>query len=781
MKHYYLTCIIIILFSSASVQSEENGLPKQTIKGFVTDQQTHQPIAGATISVKDTNLGAYTKVDGTFKVISVPVGRKTIRISALGYEPQLFNIVLTSGAEQILNIELTLSYISKDTVFVSARKDNFESINESALVSSTAFTVDDVNRFAGSKMDVARMASNFAGVMFSSDQRNDIIVRGGSPLELLCRIDGLDIPNPNHFATQGATGGPISALNHNLIDNSDFLTGAFPSEYGGKMSGVFDIHTRRGNDEKYEFIGEFGFNGFELGAQGPLPVVKGSFIVDYRYSFLDLLEKMGVNFGFAGIPRYQDLTIKSDIDLGNNDKISISGLFGTSSIDIRMSDVDTVFTGDNNILNGSDLATFGISWQHLYSNNLFGKLLIGGVYENYHTFVDSITTDNNSKVLNITPWFKNSSSENYITAKYNMNWTLDKRNFISFGAESRLNLYNINEQRFTMRDTDTIPWLLNKKGNSLQTLSFINWNYRLTEEITTDMGIHSQYLQISNKMTFEPRVSISWNFLPLQKFTAGFGIHNQMLPLSTYFYNVNNEKLDFMKATHYVVGYSYQLTSDALVKVESYYKNYSNVPVEKKSSSFSMLNSGATFGGIGGQGVEYISEGVGKSYGAEFSLIKNFSNGYYITATGSYIRQQYAGSDKIWRFGAFDNIFVVNLLAGYEFQLDKRTTMGISIKYTNAGGTPYTPLDMEKSRMYKSTYYDDTQAFTLRNKNYSKLDTRFDFRMNFEKFAVISFFSFENLLVTKNDLYRMYNAKRDQEQLVNQIGFFFVGGFKIEF
>src|SRR6056297_1087006 len=143
-------------------------------------------------------------------------------------------------------------------------KNSFQPINEAAIVSSTTFSVDDVQRFAGSRMDPARMAQNYAGVLGSNDRRNDIIIRGGSPTELLWRIDGLDIPNPNHFATQGATGGPVSAINSMILDDSDFLTGAFPASYGDRLSGVFDLHTRRGNMENHEYYGQFGFNGFEF-------------------------------------------------------------------------------------------------------------------------------------------------------------------------------------------------------------------------------------------------------------------------------------------------------------------------------------------------------------------------------------------------------------------------------------------------------------------------------------------------------------------------------------
>jgi len=273
--------------------SQETKAPSQLIKGKIINFKTQQPVSGANIRLQDTKLGAISQRDGSFKIPDVPVGRYTIKISMIGFESQQFQGVISSGKEEVLNVQLQESYVQMNEVKVYAEKNSFNPINESSIVSSSVFSVDDVERYAGSRMDPARMAQNFAGVVGDNDKRNDIVIRGGSPTELLWRIDGLDVPNPNHFATQGATGGPISALNSNVLDNSDFLVGAWSSEYGDKMSGVFDLRTRKGNDEKFEYLGQFSFNGFELGAEGPLPGNQNSFIINYRYSFLDLLQKNG--------------------------------------------------------------------------------------------------------------------------------------------------------------------------------------------------------------------------------------------------------------------------------------------------------------------------------------------------------------------------------------------------------------------------------------------------------------------------------------------------------
>lgn len=758
--------------------------PVQNIRGMVLNAKTQQPIPGATVAVTNTKLGAVSKQDGSFKVSNVPVGRYGIRVSYIGYEPIIRNIVLTAGKEEVLTIELVETYLETEAVTVTGSKGAFTPVNEAALVSSTVFSVDDVERFAGSRGDPARMAQNFAGVLGVNDQRNDIIIRGGSPSELLWRLDGLDIPNPNHFATQGATGGPVSALNSNLLDNSDFLTGAFPAEYGDRMSGVFDLRTRRGNEDRYEFLGQFGFNGFEVMGEGPLPGVNGSFIANYRKSFLDLMEAIGIDLGWAGVPRYQDATVKADVVLSERDRLSVTGLVGISDIDIKTSKLDTVYTGDEDIRNGTDIVSLGVAWQHLFSDKTFGRLHVGTVYARYRTEVDSITTNNDNTVLDLTPWFHGYSTEGYHMARYTLSYAATARHYFTGGVESRLRYYDLDEQRYTadLYTKDGSLYRVKSDGSSVQMLSFLNWNWRVTEDLTSNIGVHTQYLDISKKTSFEPRFSMAWAFLPEQSLNVGVGIHRQSQPLLLYFTAPGNEDVDFTESVHYVVGYSFHPLDDWLVKVEGYYKDISNAPVERDSASgFSFLNSGANFGSSVSGLPRLQSTGKGRTYGAELTVMKHFSDGYYLTATGSLVRQEYTGSDGVWRFGGFDNRFITNILAGYEWKISPTFTIDFSGKYTLAGGAPYTPVDLERSRLLHRTQYDESRWFGERRPNYSRFDLKIDFRHDLDGLSIISFVSVENILNTKNLQERMYNAQRDRIQDVYQLGIFPVGGIKVEF
>ncbi len=780
MRGRILSFFTLLLLLITTAFSQQGNIPTQTIKGTVINFKNHQPVPGASVLVEGTRFGAYSDDNGNFKIRDVPVGRHKLRISSIGYETQAINIILNSGKQENLHIELNESYVETKEVNVTAKGDRFKPINESAIVSSTLFSKDDVERFAGSRMDPARMAQNFAGVVGSNDLRNDIIVRGGSPTELLWRLDGLDIPNPNHFATQGATGGPVSAINSTTLDNSDFLTGAFPAEYGDRMSGVFDLRTRKGNDEKYEFMGQFGFNGFEGGAEGPLPGINGSFILNYRYSFLGLLQKLGVDFGFSGIPKYQDGTLKVDYQAGGSDKLSLTGIMGISNIDLLVSNEENVYTGDFDVYSGTDFYALGLNWQHLFSDKLYGKMLIGTNYAKFRNKLDSITTDENRNILSINRNVNNLSTEGYHNIKYELYFSPDKSNYITGGAEARQRYYDLFGEKINPAIIN--PWHLDEKGTAMQYLAYINWNRRMSKNFTADLGLHSQYLEISGKYTLEPRLGLSYEFLPGNSFNAGFGIHRQSLPLLIYFSEESNKKLDFMQSVHYVAGYSRRLSEDAMLKVEAYYKDISKAPVERdEKDSWSFLNSGANFGLVGGFGDRYISKGEGKAYGVDVSLIKNFTDHYYVTATASYIRQQYKGSDGIWRFGAFDNIYVLNLLSGYEWEISPVFVLEFSGRYILAGGTPYTPIDLEASMAKGKIQYIDGQAYSKRNPDYSRLDVRVDFRNNLPGFSVISYISFENFLNNKNVLLYSYDAYNKQITTAYQLGFFFVGGVRVEF
>ncbi len=774
---FFILCPLF-LFSQATT-------PIQTIKGEIINKANQQPIISATIQVFNSEIikGTKSNSKGSFKLDSIPVGRYSFKVNAIGFETIIQNIALTSGKELVLTLELQEKYLVTESIEVESNKDKFLPINESNIVSTTKFSLEDVERFAGTRGDPARMAQNFAGVLGVSNLRNDLIIRGGSPTELLWRLDGLDLPNPNHFGTQGATGGPVSQINSVLLKNSDFITGGFSSEYGDKMSGVFDLHTRNGNIDKYEYLTQFSYNGAELGVEGPLQFANGSFIINYRYSFLDLFKELGMDLGIVGIPRYQDGLVKLNLKIDDKNQLFLTSMIGNNNIFMQRDNLEDVVTGDWNLKSKNNNFSVGLTWQNFFSEKLYSKLLIGFFFDNYTTNIDSITTNTVDihKVESIDKWFTQNSSEGYSNIKYNLYYTPYKNHFVTFGTESRYRFYELNEKRYSFGWGDYTDWDLDKSGNTYQMLNFVNWNWKISNSITSNIGIHSQFLNLNSKMTLEPRFSLSWNIMEGQFINIAYGIHSQSLPLLLYLASKDNNNLDFMLSKHLVAGYSVQFNDNLQLKAEAYYKDISQVPVSKNELDYwSFLNSGTNFGSVGGK-VDLISNGTGKCYGAEFSLIKHFSEGYFITSTFSYVRQEYQGSDKISRFGGFDNIYIFNLLAGYEWKLSDIFTIEFSGKFSMAGGSPFVPIDTNASSLYNQTYYLTDKAYTERKPDFQKIDIKIDFRTNFENMSIIGYFSIENLLNANNVLeYQWSNSKKKIES-VYQLGFFPLGGVRIEF
>jgi hypothetical protein len=502
--------------------------------------------------------------------------------------------------------------------------------------------------------------------------------------------------------------------------------------------------------------------------------------MSYRYSTLQVFDKLGISLGIAAVPKYQDATIKIDLPFGASDRVGFTSLGGISDIGIQLSTQDTAYTGDFDIYDGTDIGLAGITWRHIHSATTSSEFTVAAVSNRYRTRIDSLTTPPVSPGIVISPWYRDTSSEGYFSAKYRMAWSGGVHHQLQAGVELRNLRYGLSARRLTQREGEP-PYQVAQDGSSLQPISFVNWNWRPADGVTFNSGIYAQYLAISRRTSVEPRLSAAWDFTPTQTLSLGFGIHRQTQPLAIYFINPGNATLDFTQAIHVIAGYRRVLSDDWLVKIEAYSKRYSNAPIQADSStSYSLLNAGADFGSVG-TGHLLASAGRGRTYGMELTLTKNFSEGYYVTTNGSYLRQEYVGSDGIWRFGAFDNRFVANLLAGAEWKIAGASTIAASFKWTIAGGAPYTPVDLPRSRLFGGTYFNLDSAYTLRNPVYEKLDIRVELRSDFSGWSLIAFVTVENLFDHLNAQERRYNPRLDRVDLISQLGRLPYGGFRLEF
>lgn len=781
MKIIRLLPFISFLFGALPIFSQN---PTQTIRGVLLDKQSEMPLIGVAVELLDapTATGTTTDTDGAFALEKVPVGRQTLRFSYLGYESVTIpNVVVTAGKEVFLDVKMAESLLQLNEVVVTAAVDKDKAGNELATVSARQFTLEEVTRYSGARNDAARMAANFAGVNIADDSRNDIVIRGNSPTGLLWRLEGAAIPNPNHYSTLGTTGGPVSALNTNLLKNSDFLTSAFPAEYGNALSGVFDIGFRSGSREHYEFTAQLAaFSGLELMAEGPINKQKGSsFVASYRHSFVELADALGLYIGTEATPKYKDLTFKVDLPKTKLGSFSIFGLGGLSSIDFigsELSEDDFYAETDQNSYVTSQVGVFGINHRLLLNDNTYWRTTVAAS-NSANTYQEERVLNDNSvrRHFDLDDVQNRYSISSFINKKFNARHTL--RAGVSgeiFQLKGTVLDRETSEDWRTLRDFDGSMGLMQ---------AYLQSQYLVNQRITLNTGLHGQYLSFNDSWAVEPRLALNFHLSPNQTVNLGYGLHHQMQPLPMYFLQVpqpdgsflrTNENLDFSRSNQFVLGYDLKLGSDWRLKAETYYQALSRVPVESVPGSFSMLNIGSDFGFP--EEHFLVNEGTGKNYGAELTVEKFFNKGYYVLLTGSRYESKYKGSDGIERNTAFNTRYTFNFLAGKEFKIgkDKRNALTFDTKLTTAGGRFYTPLDLAASIEEGKEVYREDLAFSERVGSYFRWDVKFGYRLNSKKrkFSQQFFLDFQNVTNHENVFAYRFNRQRGEIQQVNQIGFF---------
>ena len=779
MKKYLL--FILIMCSSWLMKAQDNYLT-QTIKGIVIDEQSGHVLSDVTVTLEGINpaVASITDASGNFKLYKVPVGRQTIRISFVGYDDAVVqNIEVTSTKEVVLEIKLKERVTKLEEVVVTAGKQKNRALNEAAIVSARQFSVDEAVRYAGTRNDPSRMAQNFAGVSGTNDARNDIVIRGNSPSGVLWRMDGIDIPNPNHFSTLGATGGPVSILNTNTLKNADFLTSAFPAQFGNAIAGVFDLRMRDGNSEKYEYLGQMGFNGFELGAEGPLKKeAKSSFLVNYRYSLIAAVQALGLSVGTGSTtPYYQDVNFKVHIPTRKAGTFDWFGLGGESHINFPAVTDDNLYASNDGTLRKRNFKSLtgvtGLTHSYFFNPATSGRLLLA---------VSGFQTKYKEEIVEVgkadkTAYNKN-NQQTKLSAGYNFNKKFSSKNQLTAGITADISVLTLH-QDYIKKSDSVLSTLTDANEKAVLIKAFVNLNHRFTDKLTSNFGLYYQQFTVNNTRSIEPRWNIRYQFRPAQSVAFGAGLHSQAQPLEVYFYRsqditgrttLTNKNLDFVKSLHTVLGYDINFSKQLRFKTEIYGQYINNAAVESLPSSFSMLNAGADF--YFPDKTNLLNAGKGYNYGAEMTLEHFLHKGFYYLVTVSLFNSRYKGSDAVWRSTVFNSNFVNNLLAGKEFRLTQKTSFFIDTKMVVTGGQRYTPFDIEASHAADYVVFKEEEAYTLRNNAYWRWDLKFSYARNGKKTTQKWFVDFQNITNRKNIYVRTLNPKTGAVSEINQIGFF---------
>ena len=764
----------------------------QVVRGVAVDKYSDMTLPGMRIYLftQTDTLKTITNAAGEFRFQAVQVGRFSIVVTGMGYDDFVAqNYDLNSGKEMVISIKMTEKINQLNEVLITANKPG-ETINKMATTSARSFSIEESQRFAGSLNDVARMAQNFAGVQGADDSRNDIIIRGNSPTGVLYRLDGIDIPNPNHFARFGTTGGPISMLNNNVLSNSDFFTGAFPAEYGNALSGVFDLKMRKGNNETHEFMGQIGFNGVEAMAEGPFSKKsKASYLVSYRYSTLELFKLMGINFGTTATPKYQDISFKLAFP-HKNGLTQIIGIGGLSNINLIAKEMDT------------DQALWGFAYSDIYFKSNTG--LIGVTHKqriNSNSFLEFSTSfqaayaqvQNDTMNLNfenvfttfVSGSFNNRQSN---TIRYQNKW--NSRNVLETGITADVFFLNLNDSIYSA-EQQQFRNIRSFNGNTVLVRPFVQHKYRWTEKLTLVSGIYAQLLTLNSDISIEPRVGMNYNLNNKQTVSLGYGMHSQMHSVELYFRQVQladgsdakpNQDLSFTKSQHFIASFQHAFKHGIRAKVEAYGQYLWNVPVENKSSTYSLLNFGSSF--VTAFPDSLVNAGNGYNYGLELTVEKSLEKGFYFLVSASLFESKYKASNGNWYNTAFNGNYTVNLLGGYEFRFGKPTSktksaLTIDGKIVLNGGARFTPILIEESILQGAEVRNEQETNEAQYPLYAKLNLRLGYKLIGKKITQEWALDFQNLTNRRNIFLQEFSPYSGGIRTTYQTGFLPIMQYRI--
>lgn len=718
------------------------------IRGIVQDKQTKQTLVGANVTINKTNLGAVTNENGAFIIENVPVGRVSLRCQFIGYEPfAIDDIILTSTKEVYLEIELKAGNIQVDEVVVTAAKNAFEAVNPLSVVSTRSFTAEETDRIAAGINDPGRVALSFPGVKQGPDEtENAIIVRGNSPVGILWRVEGIDIPNPNHFALIGSSVGGVNVFSAQLLARSDFSSGGMAAEYGNAISGAFDMHFRKGNFQKREHRVKIGVIGLDFATEGPFKKDgQASYLVNYRYSTLSVLNKLGFNLvGERVTNDFQDLSF--NIALGNKNpklKTTIFGIGGLSleeylPVDEPAKRNPSVFDNRNFQHKPAKMGAIGTTFTYLPNTKSYLKAVVALIGSDIRRENDTLGETNVAFRYNTERYADKRIStsltyNNKITDKTTVKTGLIFHYiFFDFFKKSSPVKSQININDLNIQEGISVEG----KDNTQTAQAYAQVITQLTPQLTMNVGGHFLYLNANRTYSLEPRVSFQYQIKQNQRLSLAYGLQGQTLPLMTYFVKDKtgafiNKNLDMLQTHHAVLAYHLFTQNKMKISVESYVQKLFNVPVTPSvSDNYWMLNNTNGFPTF-----KVVSDGKGTNYGIDAAVEKLFSNSYFLSVTGSVFESTFQPFDKKTYHSRWASQFSSSATFGKEFSFRKGRVLQVGGRFLFSGGARYTPLDAVQSKI--KGYY-----VPLREKeneaqvpNYYRLDTRIQYRYNAKKLS----------------------------------------------
>ena len=754
----------------------------QTIRGKIIDNINENPIIGASVLLINTKIGVQSDSEGNFILDKIPTGRYQLKISSINYETQTISeLLLESGKEMILEIRLQETTNQLQEAIVKASSANLSG----AVTSIKNITTEQIFRFPGTYLDPARLATAYAGVANSNDQANGMVVRGNSPNGVQWRLEGVEIVNPNHLSNAGTfsdritqNSGGVNILSAQLLGNMNFLTGAFPAEYGNALSGVMDMRLRKGNDKKHEFIAQAGLIGIDVAAEGPFKKKKngsptGSYLVNYRYSFTGLLGLMGVTFGGEDI-RFQDLSFNLNFPTKKAGTFTIFGMGGMSSNTftamrdttqwlVQKDGFDINYTNKMGAIGATHSTNIGkkILWRTtLVASGL--KNARDAYVLSKQTFQRFLTQADSSKKCRTS--FASS-----------LNYKINIKNSVKVGLNMS---YQYDELYSRSNDGKSVG-----HATGLVVQPYLNWQVSPFSKMTINVGLHYLDYTFNKTKSPEPRASLSYQLSDNQSISFAYGLHSQLQLPQVYFAQINlndnylqNARLQFTKAQHYVLSHQFSFKRGSYFKTELYYQKIFNVPVTSLNPTFSTLNLVESF----------VTEplqnlGKGDNYGIEFTFQQYLTNGFYALMNATLYNATYSGIDGIRRNSRYNGKYIFNLTLGKEWQNSKNRMLGTSLRLVWLGGYYEREINEPASIENRRLIYKNAEAFTMKQPDYFRPDFRIYLKKSKQKYSRTLALDIQNIASYKNVSYSYYDILQRKIVRQYQLGLIPILSYRWEF
>ena len=781
--------LIFFLTIYCELPSQTNSLT-QTIKGKVIDADSKEMLSGIVVTLIGINIKVVTDSIGDFRISNVPIGILTIEVTGVNYETKLIpGIIVTSGKEIFLEIGLNEKIRTLNEVVIHSENRQNQAANEFASASSRSFSMEESKRYPITGFDPGRIVQNFAGVSLTEDNSNAVIIRGNSPKNIAWRIEGVEIPNPNHFGNTGAGGGNISMLSSSMLGKSDFYTGAFPPEFGNALSGVFDLKLRKGNPDKKEHSIMVGLLGLEAASEGPLKKnAHSSYLVNFRYSTFALLKDVAQIDGVT--PDYQDMSFKLFFPAKKGGGLSIFGLGGLNKQLREPERFAPFFTPLFTLFRVEEKGSVGIaglSHQLFLTKNSYLQTTIAVTTDNYRNNTDTLNYRNNysREAVGKTKF----GSINYkFSSTYNKK--INSHHTIRSGIIVTRLGYNFTDEQYRP-GINSWQYIFDAKGHSTFYEGYLQWKWRMGTRFDLIQGVHYSILVLNKASSLEPRVSLTYRGIRNQRFILAAGLHSRPEHLSTYFFGyLKNDQaaetkfhdLELTKAAHVVL--SYQKTfKNFTCKLETYYQHLFNVPVEKDTASFFSTINALSIYDLYDTDSSLISSGKGENYGIDLTIEKPFTKDWHFLLTASLLRSTFSTYSNKNFHTKFDRGFQLVGLAGKEWKVGKNDNRKIAAngKVMIAGGLRESPIDHRQSELSNKIVYEYDKYYSQQTRPYSRIDLGISYKINRSRSTHIIMLDIQNILNHENIVRTSYNFRAKRTQVEHSLGLFPLFNYRIEF